>query len=334
MVFVLELDVARLAATRFAISPLYETLKALQVLSRPDPPAVNQPWVRWARIRLERRPLRVPTLWPLVVTGLPVYPEFLVPAPTSRWPDFEDELARLAATPPESVRASLRRVFAENPWPPSATDLFERPDETFDRITAELTECHDRLIVPHWEQIRAVLDADIAYRSGLLASGGARFLFDDMHPDVHWSAGTLTLADADTGQSSIGVQMGPDGLVLMPSVLNWPQVSVSRATSTQTTIVYPARGVATVWHATEDSEASGTSAEYLLGGTRARLLSTLRSPATTTALARQLGVTPSAVSQHLTFLHRGGLIDRQRSGRAVLYQISDLGLALLNNRAG
>jgi DNA-binding MarR family transcriptional regulator len=55
----------------------------------------------------------------------------------------------------------------------------------------------------------------------------------------------------------------------------------------------------------------------------------LRSPATTTALARQLGVTPSAVSQHLAALHRGGLIERQRSGRSVLYATTDLGLALL-----
>ena len=62
---------------------------------------------------------------------------------------------------------------------------------------------------------------------------------------------------------------------------------------------------------------------------RARLLGALRSPATTSALARRFGVTPSAVSQHLTVLHRSGLIDRQRRGRTVLYQTSPLGLALL-----
>jgi hypothetical protein len=28
-------------------------------------------------------------------------------------------------------------------------------------------------------------------------------------------------------------------------------------------------------------------------------------------------------------LHRGGLVDRQRTGRTVLYQVSELGLALL-----
>jgi hypothetical protein len=89
MLLVLELDVADLAATRFATSPLYETLKAVQLLASPSPPAVNLPWLRWARARLERRPLRLPRLWPLVVNGLPTYPEFLVPAPALRSPSID-----------------------------------------------------------------------------------------------------------------------------------------------------------------------------------------------------------------------------------------------------
>jgi len=70
--------------------------------------------------------------------------------------------------------------------------------------------------------------------------------------------------------------------------------------------------------------------EDLLGAPRARLLGALRWPATTSALARRFGVTPSAVSQHLGVLHRSGLVDRERSGRRVLYQASELGLALLD----
>jgi DNA-binding transcriptional ArsR family regulator len=329
MALLLRLDVADLAGTRFAISPLCETIKALQLLARPDPPEVNLPWVRWVRRQLDERPLRLPTLWPLAVTGLQTYPEFLIPAPASRWPALEDELARLAATPAEAVRASLRRVFADDPWPDSATDLFERPEQTLEQVTSELAECHDRLIAPHWDRIRAVLDADIGYRTALLASGGARDLFGDISSDLRWSQGVLTLADVETAQSSFWVQLGPGGLVIVPGVLNWPHVSVSRATSTQTVLVYPARGAATVWYALGEQAASGTTAEYVLGQTRARLLSALRSPATTTSLARQLGVTPSAVSQQLAFLYRGGLVDRQRSGRAVLYQTSELGQRLL-----
>jgi DNA-binding transcriptional ArsR family regulator len=124
----------------------------------------------------------------------------------------------------------------------------------------------------------------------------------------------------------------------MPSVFNWPEVSLSLATSTQTVMLYPARGTATVWEGTgwdgaarESAWAGGRegAAEALLGAPRVRLLNALRSPATTTALARRLGVTPSAVSQHLAVLYRGGLVDKRRSGRAVLYQTTELGFALL-----
>ena len=84
-----------------------------------------------------------------------------------------------------------------------------------------------------------------------------------------------------------------------------------------------------MWASPEATTGDATAVELLLGAPRARLLEALCSPATTTALARRLGVTPSAVSQHLAALHRGGLVDKQRSGRTVLYQTSALGLALL-----
>jgi DNA-binding transcriptional ArsR family regulator len=335
VLLVLELDVADLAATRFAISPLSETTKAILLLANPGRASVNRPWVRWAQAQLDRRPLRMPRLWPLIVNGGTTYPEFLVPAPEVRTPGLEDQLARLRATRAEPVRASLRRVFGDRPWPDSAKELFERPRESLAEISAEFAECHNRLILPHWERICFVLDADIGYRAGLLAGGGARSLFSDLHPDLRWSDGTLTLNDTDEGPSVFRVMLGPDGVVLMPSVFNWPLVSLSRATSTQTTLVYPARGAATVWHggpAAEPETRAGDleAVELLLGTPRARLLEALCSPATTSALARRLGVTPSAVSQHLAVLHRGGLVDRQRSGRTVLYQTSALGLALLS----
>src|SRR5215472_8380963 len=328
MLLVLELDVADLAGTRFAISPLSETTRAMLLLANPSPPVVNLPWVRWARAQLGRRPLRLPRVWPLIVNELPTHPEFLVPAPAVRAPEMDDELARVRATPAEPVRASLRRVFGDHPWPDSATELFERPAESLAEIAGELADFHDRLVEPHWERIRPVLEADIAYRGGLLAGGGARSLFSDLHPDLRWSGGTLTLTDTDEGRSRCQVMLGPDGVVLMPSVFNWPLVSVSRATSSQTTLLYPARGTATVWDS--GVTAAPDAVEELLGPARARLLSALRSPATTSALALRFGVTPSAVSQHLAVLHRSGLVDRERTGRRVLYQASELGLALLD----
>ena len=341
MQLVLELSVTDLAATRFAISPLAETLRGLQLLGRPQTPAVNRPWVRWARAELAERPLRLPRLWPLLMPGRPYVPEFLFPAPPVPSPAFGSELAQICATPAEAVRSSLHRVFGTAPWPGSATELAVRPHESLAAISAEIAEAYERLIAPHWERLRPVLEADIAYHAGLLAGGGARSLFRDLHPGLCWSGGRLWLRDTESapadGLDDGRVTLGPDGLVLMPTVFNWPDWSVKRATSTQTDLCYPARGAGTVWEdglaSPQDGVADLGAAEALLGVPRARLLFALRSPATTTALARRLDVTPSAVSQHLAVLHRGGLVSRQRMGRTVLYQTSALGLALLGGGA-
>ena len=190
MLVVLELDVADLAATRFAISPLHETLRALPLLAKPDRSPVNRPWVRWALAELDRRALRLPRVWPLIVNDLPYWPEFLFPAPAVRKsPGLDEELASLRATPDEQVRASLRRVFGSGRWPDSATDLFERPRGALAEIAAEVADYHDRLIAPHWERMRPVLEADISYHAELLASGGARSLFSELHPGLRWSRG-------------------------------------------------------------------------------------------------------------------------------------------------
>jgi DNA-binding transcriptional ArsR family regulator len=327
---VLELGVADLAGTRFAISPLHETLRALPLLANPDRSPVNRPWVRWALAELDRRALRLPGIWPLIVTDLPYWPEFLFPAPTGRSPGLDEELVHLCATPDDQVRASLRRVFGSGQWPDSATDLFERPQEALAEIAAEVADYHERLIAPHWERMRSVLEADISYHAELLAGGGARSLFSELHPGLRWSAGQLLMTDADNWPGDPQITLGPDGLVLVPSVFNWPNWSIKKSTSTQTTLLYPARGAATVWASFQATATGATAVELLLGAPRARLLEALCSPATTTALARRLGVTPSAVSQHLAVLHRGGLVDRHRSGRTVLYQTSELGLALLD----
>jgi DNA-binding transcriptional ArsR family regulator len=79
--------------------------------------------------------------------------------------------------------------------------------------------------------------------------------------------------------------------------------------------------------------APDTALRDLLGPPRARLLLTLRSPATTTNPARSLEVSPAAISQHLAVLRRSGLVTRARTGREVLYEASDLGLALLAGSA-
>jgi DNA-binding transcriptional ArsR family regulator len=330
----ISLGVDDLAVTRFAVSPLAETVFALQLLRTGDADPVNLPWLRRARHDLSRHPLSLPLLWPLLLDGRHSRPEFLTPAPAGRAPSFTEELRRMLATTPGQVRASLERVFGHldaGSWPDSAVELAARPSQTLELIAEELTSAHTRLIAPHWHRMRAVLDADVAYQGGILAHSGAAGLFAGLHAGVRWAPGKVTVVRNRRGPHEYQVTTGPvGGLVLVPSVLIWPNATVKGCSSSQTTLRYPARGAAAVWEQNLPPNASDTALRDLLGAPRARLLAVLRCPASTAALARSLDVSPSAVSQHLAVLRRCGLVNRTRSGREVLYQTSDLGLTLIN----
>jgi DNA-binding transcriptional ArsR family regulator len=331
----ISLGVDDLAVTRFAVSSLAETVFALRLLRTGDANPVNLPWLRRARHDLSRHPLSLPLLWPLLLDGRRSRPEFLTPAPAGRAPSFTQELERMLATTPGQVRASLQRVFGHPDacsWPDSAVELAARPSQTLELIAEELTSAHARLIAPHWDRMRAVLDADVAYQGGILAHSGAAALFAGLHAGVRWAPGKVTVSRNRHGPHEYQVAPGPvGGLVLVPSVLIWPDTTVKGYSSSQTTLRYPARGAAAVWEQSLPPNASNQALRDLLGSPRARLLKALRCPASTAALARSLDVSPSAVSQHLAVLHRCGLVDRTRSGREVLYQTSELGLTLLNS---
>jgi biotin operon repressor len=320
-----ELGVDDLAGTRFAVSPLSETLSALQLLggvaARPEQ---SLRWLRWATDELAARPLELPRTWPLIVNGRPSWPQFLFPAPVSAAGTLDDELAAMRRTTARQVRASLRRVFGDD-LPDAAAELAAHPAAGLRAIAAELRAAYDRLVAPHWPRIRAVLDADIAYRARQLTGGGARRLFEDLHPDLAWQDGRLRVTRPRTDRV---VTAAGGGLVLLPVVLATPYVLVKLHTTTRTTVRYPARGAGALW--TAGTRPPRGSAVRLLGRPRASLLEALRSPATTTDLARALGVTPSAVSQHLSVLRDSGLVTAERRGRTVLYLTTARALPLLD----
>nr|WP_184830066.1 DUF5937 family protein [Jiangella mangrovi] len=321
-----DLSVDELAGTRFAVSPLSETVAALQQLAGQDRQAVHRRWLTWAQGELAREPLVLPLTWPLLFGDARGWPEFLVPAPAGPGGTIDDDLAALRRTPAASVRANLRRRFGDTAPSAAVADLAADPERGLRELAAELRDAHDRLVGPHWPRIRAVLAADIAHRARRLANGGAAALFAGLHPDLSWQDGRLELG-GDRWRQDSTVDRGPGGLVLMPVVLGSAYVLIKRRTSSQTTVRYPARGVGELWSALFGRRPVGATVR-LLGRARAELLSTLRSPASTTDLARALGVTPSAVGQHLRVLRENGLVEGERLGRAVLYRTTALGVAL------
>jgi hypothetical protein len=116
------------------------------------------------------------------------------------------------------------------------------------------------------------------------------------------------------------------GLVLMPSVFCWPDVISGLEPPWQPAVVYPARGVGGLWSPPQDRTPAALAA--LLGRARADVLRALGEPASTSALARLLGLAPSTVSAHLSVLRAAGLLTSRRYGHQVLYERTRLGITL------
>ncbi|WP_459648646.1 ArsR/SmtB family transcription factor [Kitasatospora sp. Ki12] len=311
----IRLSAAEVARVRFAVSPLAETVLGLRAALGVGGHAVHRSWVRQARPVLARDP-GAPLLRALLEGCLPA---FLFPVPEERLPAFEAELAGLRATDPAYVAAECAAALGGR-----AANLPE-PAELL-RGTADLLErCHARLIAPHWGRMRAVLDADLGRRAVALVDGGVEGLFAQLHGDVVWREGELVVHGRRGSGAAWTVEAGGHGLVLMPSVFAWPDVIVDHDPRTAASIRYPAAGVGLLW---EEPAATRAGLAAVLGRTRATLLEALGEPLTTPDLATRLGVTPSAVSQHLGALRAAGLVATRRTGRTAVHLRTATGTAL------
>ncbi|WP_239094520.1 ArsR/SmtB family transcription factor [Planotetraspora silvatica] len=304
-------DLARL---RFAFSPMWELVTSLRVLRAPARHSLHLPWLRVVLPRLRRVDLS--ELFALVpLTGY--MPDFLTPPPDTPLPDFMAELDRVRATPPDMAADEV--AWVQSPDPEVAARFREDPAAGVQRVADRLHDYWTAGFEEFWPAIHGVLEGDVMWRSRRLAVGGVRELFEDLHPSVVWRGDRLVTENHNHDYSG---DITGDGLVLVPSAFNWRAVSIMYEPY-QPMLSYPARGVGTLWSAGAPCTPHALSA--LIGRSRARVLVALEDPASTTALARRLDLTPGAVSQHLTVLSDGGLVTRQRLGREVLYRRTPVG---------
>jgi DNA-binding transcriptional ArsR family regulator len=196
------------------------------------------------------------------------------------------------------------------------------------RLLADLFEAYwARAIDPVWPRIRAFLDADIAHRARRLTAGGPTALFGDLNPRVSWDAPNLNV---EIPVHNATVNLDGRGLLLVPSAFAASHPFVIDRDPWQPTVIYPARGIATLW---QQPPAVPDGLARLLGGSRAAMLADLAAPRSTAELANRLSLSPATASHHLTALRDAGLVTGKREGRSVLYARTSLGDALATQQA-
>ncbi|MQS16177.1 winged helix-turn-helix transcriptional regulator [Streptomyces kaniharaensis] len=316
-----EFSAQDLARTRFSRSPLCEVTTSVEVLKDPGRHAVHLPWVRQARAQLAgvgwellSQLVRLPTVY---------VPDFLTPVPTASSPTIEQALADLAATDPAAVRRDLARSGGE--LSPLVAELARDPEPGLARLVAEIRVYWDAAIAPHWDRIERLAEGEILRRARQMAVGGPAALFADLHPQVAWERDALRI-----GYRMVDAHRrldGERGLVLVPTVFAWPGVFSQQNPPWQPGLVYPPRGVATLWETAGNAVPEGLA--RVIGRTRAWLLAELDAPASTGELAERTGLSAPNVSHHLTALRGAGLLARHRTGRTVLYLRTDAAELLL-----
>jgi DNA-binding transcriptional ArsR family regulator len=271
--------------------------------------------------------------WPLLralsLAPTGAIPDFLAPPPAHPFVRFEDEIAELRATPITIVAAELR-ASCPDIAPPPGREGKRACARVLAALADELTLFWQLVVAPAWPRVRHCLEAEVVYRSRVLAFGGTHAVLAGLHRDVTFdargSAGSLRVRTNGTPQR----RAAGGGLLLVPSVFAWPDVYAVARPPWRPTLAYPAQGIAELWPSRERRKARDDEGlAVLVGAPRARVLRLLTRPRTTSDLAGALRSSPSAVSPHLTALWAGGFLNRARNGRRVFYSLSERGHAVL-----
>jgi DNA-binding transcriptional ArsR family regulator len=310
-----------LARARFTVSPMAEIVVALEALENPSDSAARAfraaHHVAFAAM-LDARPacrdLLACSSRPRRGSQPGWIANYLCHPPAERDPVFESELAIVAATPPDALRADL----AETRGGPLPRSL-----ETGD-VTAEAVALLDWIwthtVATDWPRRERLLRADIVARTGQLARHGWAAVLRDLGKGREWAGdGQLRI---NRYERPTRVLPADADLALIPTTANASWVGWTEPL--RYAIYYPVTGRLAGVDATV-----GGGLDRLVGANRAALLRLLDQPLGTTHLAVAVGLPVGAVGNHLRVLLDAGAVARRRSGRNVLYWRTALGEALI-----
>lgn len=289
---------------------------------RLDPPdvlsdLVANAWAFSARTAMplaERSRLmsRMAPAWqPLLdVTAHPKWcPDFLTPGLGSE--DFDAGLAAVLATPDDRICRELAPLAGRHAW-------VRDPATVRGRIGPALTAYYHDAYAARQDARIASVASDRAVRAHQLVTGGVDLLLATLHPLVGWEPPVLALV----GSGEYDVHLRGRGLRLVP-VPSLARPGVIAACDGPVQLHYPTGPLC------GDPGAGRDPLPMLLGRTRAAVLRTVGSGATTSQIAHRLDISVASASEHATVLRKAGLVTSGRLRNTVVHTLSPLGLRLV-----
>lgn len=313
-------DVSRL---RFGVSPGSELSSGVCALQGPAGAPLQWGWLRAV-------PHRVPDwAWKVMTTVIPptgYYPDFLTTDPA--W-DLtpEAELDALRRVDEERVVRDLTKVAANATGARRARidTMLQSPSRARDQIADAWEATWQVVLAPHWDQLRRLLEADVARRARQVAETGMSDMIGQLHERVTWNAGRVRVQMRIWSEE---VHCQGSGLTLVPTALGAPWCSVVTDPPAVPTLIYPVAGMSPTWPAGTTTLDAALAA--LLGTGRAKVLLSLDLPRSTTDVATVCGLALSTASHHLAILRAARLVDAHRAGPTVVHSRTPLADSLIS----
>jgi DNA-binding transcriptional ArsR family regulator len=317
-----EADLARVQVSP-TLGPLAETVLALALLRcSSQPRTMLSEWRGQVRVTPQMRPLTA--LIPPDCNGVDL------PTLVGETATIEQGVQALLDVPREHLLVEMEWIDRRHRLPPLAWAMAEaggRPE------LAEATQvAYQELIQPFWPRIRASLHAEQAARRRTLAAEGPGALLASLQgPLIRWRPPVLEILRP----GRVEMELGGRGIALVPSVFVGRAPSLHENPNDEDEmprLILPAEGAgrARLWAVSRGLGGSrGSALAALVGRNRAAVLQSIADGCTTTELARRVGISLAAASQHASVLRRAGLIATRRQGSAVLHVLTPLGAELL-----
>jgi DNA-binding transcriptional ArsR family regulator len=181
-----------------------------------------------------------------------------------------------------------------------------------------LEDCDEAFFADAWSRLRHQLAADARHKTDLLRHKGVAEALASVSPAVALdeAAGRITIDKLRQGQTAIG----NGGLLLIPTILGWPHLSVLHRHGWHPVVHYPVGSPELA--APPSVEQLTLRMTALSHPVRMQLCRNLaRSTYTTSELVQIHGMTAPEISRHLGVLKKAGLITTRRRGRYVLHQL-------------